>query len=66
MGADAIGRFLDPAFRDEVVGELLKAGFKYVSLDLIGFRSGSLNDGSAERESADSRSSGALTLRSRF
>ena len=44
VGADAIDRFLDPAFRDEVVGELLKAGFKYVSLDLIGFRSGSMND----------------------
>lgn len=44
VDAKAIGRFLDPAFRDEVVSELLEAGFKYVSVDLIGFRSGSLND----------------------
>ena len=44
VSADELGRFLDPAFRNEVVRELLEAGFKYVSLDLIGFRSGSLND----------------------
>lgn len=44
VSADEVGRFLDPAFRDEVVRELLEAGFKYVSLDLIGFRSGSMND----------------------
>jgi len=44
VDADSLGRFLDPAFRDEVAGALLKAGFKYVSLDLIGFRSGSMND----------------------
>ncbi len=44
VDADSLGRFIDPAFRDEVVGALLEAGFKYVSLDLIGFRSGSMND----------------------
>lgn len=43
VDADGIERFLDPVFREEVVRELLEAGFKYVSLDLIGFRSGSLN-----------------------
>ena len=41
---ESIDRFLDPGFRDAVVGTLLEAGFKYVSLDLIGFRSGSMND----------------------
>ncbi len=44
VNADAIARFLDPAFREEVTGILLEAGFRYVSLDLVGFRSGSLND----------------------
>ncbi len=43
VAAEAMGRFLDPAFRDEVTAALLDAGFRYVSLDLIGFRSGSLN-----------------------
>lgn len=41
--SESIGRFLDPNFRDEVVAAFLEAGFKYVSLDLLGFRSGSLN-----------------------
>jgi uncharacterized protein len=44
VDAESIDRFLDPALRDEVVEALLEAGFKYVSLDLIGFRSGSMND----------------------
>ncbi len=44
VDVDSIDRFFDPAFRDEVVSTLLEAGFKYVSLDLIGFRSGSMND----------------------
>jgi uncharacterized protein len=43
VDAEAIGRFLDPKFRDEVTQALLDAGFRYVSLDLVGFRSGSLN-----------------------
>jgi len=43
VDATTISRFLDPDFREEVVSELLAAGFKYVTLDLIGFRSGSLN-----------------------
>jgi uncharacterized protein len=40
---DAISVFSDPHFRKAVVDELKAAGFKYVSLDLEGFRSGSLN-----------------------
>jgi uncharacterized protein len=43
VGEDALGRFLDPAFRREVVARLTALGFKYISLDLAGFRSGSLN-----------------------
>ncbi|MHB8899764.1 MAG: ATP-dependent sacrificial sulfur transferase LarE [Thermoguttaceae bacterium] len=43
VDAQAIGRFLDPELRDEVSKALLDAGFRYISLDLVGFRSGSLN-----------------------
>lgn len=39
----ALPRFADEAFRLEVVEHLKSVGFKYVSLDLEGFRSGSLN-----------------------
>ncbi|MGA2798600.1 MAG: ATP-dependent sacrificial sulfur transferase LarE [Thermoguttaceae bacterium] len=41
--ADAIQRFADPQFRREVIEYFKSLGFKYVSLDLEGFRSGSLN-----------------------
>jgi uncharacterized protein len=41
---EAIDRFLAPEFRRQVVEALKSAGFKYVSLDLEGFRSGSLNE----------------------
>jgi len=44
VSADAISRFADETFRREVVARLKVAGFKYVSLDLEGFRSGSLNE----------------------
>lgn len=43
VGPEALARFLDPEFRQAVVERLKEAGFKYVSLDLEGFRSGSLN-----------------------
>lgn len=44
VSAEVVARFADPEFRREVVEELKAAGFKYVSLDLAGFRSGSLNE----------------------
>ncbi len=44
VAAEAIGRLLDGEFRREVVNELKAAGFKYVSIDLEGFRSGSMNE----------------------
>lgn len=43
VAADAIARFLDPDFRREVATRLKEIGFKFVSIDLEGFRSGSLN-----------------------
>ncbi len=41
--ADELARLADPAVRDELVRRLLDFGFKFVTLDLQGFRSGSLN-----------------------
>ncbi len=42
---DALSRFLDPALRQRVAEKLRALGFKYVTLDLDGFRSGSMNAG---------------------
>jgi len=44
VSAENMAKFADPKFRREVVERLKSAGFKYVSLDLEGFRSGSLNE----------------------
>jgi uncharacterized protein len=44
VAAESMAKLVDPAFRHEVVQALKAAGFKYVSLDLEGFRSGSLNE----------------------
>ncbi len=43
VAQDAIARFADPDFRRQVLEQLKAAGFKYVSVNLEGFRSGSLN-----------------------
>jgi pyridinium-3,5-biscarboxylic acid mononucleotide sulfurtransferase len=39
-----LARFTQPPIRDQVVAQLKALGFKYVTLDLEGFRSGSMND----------------------
>jgi uncharacterized protein len=44
VSPQAIARLAEPGLRQEVVEELKNAGFKYISLDLAGFRSGSLNE----------------------
>jgi uncharacterized protein len=38
-----LARFLDPEVRQKVIAHLRSLGFKYVTLDLEGFRSGSMN-----------------------
>ena len=43
VAPDAMSQFADAEFRRELVEHLKAAGFKYVALDLEGFRSGSLN-----------------------
>ena len=40
----ALPRLADPAVREPLVAHLKKLGFRYVTLDLEGFRSGSLNE----------------------
>jgi uncharacterized protein len=41
--AAEVPRLAEPAIRDELVGRLKELGFRFVTLDLEGFRSGSLN-----------------------
>lgn len=44
VGIEEINRFADDAFRDAIVSELKEIGFTYITLDLAGFRSGSMNE----------------------
>jgi uncharacterized protein len=43
LGQDEIARLIDGKLRDNVVEEFKRAGFKYVALDLDGYRTGSMN-----------------------
>jgi pyridinium-3,5-biscarboxylic acid mononucleotide sulfurtransferase len=43
VSPESLPRFFEPDFRDAVVDRLKSLGFKFVSVDLEGFRSGSLN-----------------------
>lgn len=45
VGEGELGRLLDPAARSEIVGAARGAGFRFVTLDLEGFRSGRMNEG---------------------
>ncbi len=44
LGREEIAAALEPAVRDRLVRELKALGFRYVSLDLQGYRTGSLNE----------------------
>lgn len=44
IGRDEMARALDPEVNARIVRELKAVGFKYVSLDLQGYRTGSLNE----------------------
>lgn len=54
VGGAEIVRFADAALRRRAVDGIRAAGFRHVTLDLEGFRSGSLNDGAAQRERSPS------------
>jgi uncharacterized protein len=58
--AEDMPRLLDPAVRHGVVDALRALGFRFVALDLAGFRSGSLNDGVVDQNAKgpEDRSSG--------
>jgi uncharacterized protein len=45
LGPDEMARALEPGVRDALVGGVKAAGFRYVALDLQGYRTGSLNEG---------------------
>ena len=44
-----VGRFLEPAVRHQVVRKLKELGFVHVSLDLEGYRSGSMDEALSDR-----------------
>ena len=41
---EEMGRFMASSTREEVVSRLKEIGYKYITLDLQGFRSGSMNE----------------------
>jgi len=41
---EEVSRLLDERLREKVVNQLKKIGYNYVTLDLQGFRSGSMNE----------------------
>ena len=45
LGRDELPRALDPLVRDAIVGAVRDAGYSIVTIDLQGYRSGSLNEG---------------------
>ncbi len=47
VGGDELGRFFDVGLREDVVARLAELGYRYITLDLLGYRRGSTNDVSA-------------------
>jgi len=45
LGPDEMARAFEPATRDTIVRELKAIGYRYITLDLQGYRMGSLNEG---------------------
>ena len=45
IGLDEMPRALEPAVRDQVVAQVRAVGYQHVTIDLQGYRRGSLNDG---------------------
>lgn len=50
VGRDEMKRFMDDRFRESIVSQLKETGFTYITLDLSGFRSGSMNEVLTEEE----------------
>ncbi|MCR4908923.1 MAG: ATP-dependent sacrificial sulfur transferase LarE [Lachnospiraceae bacterium] len=49
---DEFGRFMEDEIRTRVYGEFKKIGFTYVTLDVLGYRTGSMNETLTETELA--------------
>ena len=45
IGRDELARALEPDTRDHIVTELRAIGYQHITVDLQGYRMGSLNDG---------------------
>ncbi|HEY6510098.1 MAG TPA: ATP-dependent sacrificial sulfur transferase LarE [Vicinamibacterales bacterium] len=45
LGADELTRAVEPAWRDRIVDAVRRAGYTHVTVDLLGYRMGSLNEG---------------------
>ncbi|MGH8185929.1 MAG: ATP-dependent sacrificial sulfur transferase LarE, partial [Steroidobacteraceae bacterium] len=45
IGRDELARALEPGLRDRIVSELRAIGYEHVTIDLQGYRMGSLNEG---------------------
>ena len=45
LGPGEMARALEPATREAIVGDLKAVGYRYITLDLQGYRMGSLNEG---------------------
>ena len=45
IGSDELARALDPLVRDRIVREIRAIGYQHVTIDLQGYRMGSLNEG---------------------
>lgn len=50
VGAQEIARVMDNALRERIVGRLKDLGFTYITLDLQGYRTGSMNEVLSARE----------------
>jgi pyridinium-3,5-biscarboxylic acid mononucleotide sulfurtransferase len=50
VGQEEIKRFAIDELREQIVSELKEIGFTYITLDLLGFRSGSMNEVLSEEE----------------
>ena len=50
IGRDELARALEPEVRDRIVGELRAIGYAHVTIDLQGYRMGSLNEGVVLRQ----------------
>lgn len=52
---EEFGKLLEPAVREEIVTKFRKYGFSYISMDLEGYRTGSMNEGLARSRQVEGK-----------